>query len=66
MTEKVAELRDFLFARKVTSASSCAAVSICPNVAGIIPANFSNPFVVSLFGSRIFLRIDAAERRLPM
>ena len=41
MAKDGAESRHFLFARKVTSASSCAAESICPKVPGIVPANFS-------------------------
>src|SRR5207249_609217 len=65
MAEYLPKTRHFLFARKVTNASNWPAVSICPKVAGIVPANFSYPFVVSLLGLRIFLRIDAAVRRLP-
>src|SRR5689334_9718109 len=41
MTENRAKSRHFLFARKVTSASNCAADSVVPKFFGIVPANCS-------------------------
>src|SRR2546425_10197589 len=52
-------------ARKRTSASNCAAVSVVPKVLGMIPANRSYPRAVDDAGSRILVRIDSAERRAP-
>src|SRR5207249_10607423 len=52
-------------ARYCTSASSCAAFSIVPNVLGMMPASFSQPFAIDDVGSRTFLRIDSAVRREP-
>src|SRR5690606_33515633 len=53
-------------ARYCTSASSCAAVSCWPNVAGITPTIVSKPSAASAAGSRIARRSASASMRAPM
>src|SRR5439155_9706059 len=52
-------------ARYWTSASSCEAFIMEPNVLGMMPASFSYPLATDDAGSRIFFRIDSAARREP-
>src|SRR5207244_8041429 len=52
-------------ARYWTSAWSCEAFIMEPNVLGMMPASFSYPLATDDAGSRIFFRIDSASRREP-